>query len=449
MIERVKKLINEAWKHKGLRHYGANSIWLFAEKAVRVVIGLVVGVYVARQLGPAKYGLLNYAIAFVGIFSVIAGLGLDSIVVRELVKYPEKRNQLLGSSFVMKLAGFILMLCGIWIGLYFSSNDHSTNLIVLVIAAGYLFQIFQTIDFYFQSQVLSKYIAISQIIAWTLVSAGRAFCAWQGYPLIYFAGLEAINMCLMSLGYLFFYIIKVSNPFHWRFDTGIALNLLKHSWPLLLGSATSIIYMRIDQVMIKGMLGDTQVGYYAVAARLSEIWYFFPMIISSTLLPAIIRSKKVSESHYMNRLQKYYIFMIWSSIFLCIAMNLISYHLITILYGKEYAPAVIVLIIYMWQLVIMSIGAPFGNWLITENIQKYFVLFSASGAIINVVLNYFLIRKLGISGAAIATVVAPLSSFLIVGSLNKKMRRQLFIVLKAFLLADLLNMLIRKHKDIH
>ena len=437
MIERVKKLINEAWEHKGLRHYGANSIWLFAEKAVRIVIGLVVGVYVARQLGPTKYGLLNYAIAFVGIFSVIAGLGLDSIVVRELVKYPEKRNQLLGSSFVMKLAGFILMLCGIWIGLYFSSNDHSTNLIVLVIAAGYLFQIFQTIDFYFQSQVLSKYIAISQIIAWSLVSVGRAFCAWQGYPLIYFAWLETANMCLMSLGYLFFYIIKVSNPFHWHFDTGIARNLLKHSWPLLLSTATGVIYMRIDQVMIKEMLGNTEVGYYAVAARLSEIWYFFPMIISSTLLPAIIRSKKVSESHYMNRLQKYYTFMIWSSILLCIGMNVISYHLVTILYGEAYAPAVIVLIIYMWQLVIISMGVPFGNWLIAENLQIYTIAFSAVGAIVNVVLNYFLIKKIGISGAAIATVISPISNFLVAGCLHRKMRKQLFMILRAFLLIDL------------
>ncbi len=444
MIEKMKQLINRAVKHDGLKVYGTNTSWLFAEKIFRMILGFTVGIYVARQLGPAQYGLLNYAISFVGIFSIIVALGLDDIVIRELVKYPDKRNKILGSAFIMKLSGFFLMLAVIWLVLYLQNDDHSTNLIILVIAAGYFFQIFQTIEFYFKSQMLSKYVAISQIIAWSLVSAGRAFCAWQGYPLIYFAALEAINMCLMSLGYLFFYMIKVSHPFHWRFTSDMALGLLKNSWPILLSCAAGTIYMRIDMLMIKSMLNDTQVGYYSVAARLSEVWYFFPMIVGSTLLPAVIRSKKISEIHYMKRLQKYYYFMVWTSIFMCIGMNLISYHMVIFLYGKEYAPAIIALIIYMWQLVVMSTMIPFGNWMIAENMQVYSIVFSVFGAIVNVVLNYFLIREMGITGAAIATVVAPLSSFLIVGCINRKMRKQLFMVLKAFLLVDLFKLLIYK-----
>jgi len=448
MIKKIKQLINRAVNHEGLKFYGANTSWLFAEKIFRMAVGFTVGIYVARQLGPTQYGLLNYAIAFVGIFSIIASFGLDSIVVRELVKHPGKRNEILGSTLAMKFAGFILMLTAIRIALHFTSNDHSIDLLIMIIAAGYLFQIFQTIEFYFQAKVLSKYVAISQIIAWGVVSCGRAFCAWKGYPLIYFAGLEALNMCLMSLGYLLFYIVKAGHPFNWRFDSGIAKSLAKHSWPVLLSSAAGTIYMRIDQVMVKSMLGDTANGYYSVAAKLSEIWYFFPMIIGSTLLPAVVRSKKVSETHYMNRLQKYYIFMIWASIFICLGMNLISYHLVTILYGKAYTPAVLALVIYMWQLVVMSAMIPFGNWMIAENLQVYSIVFSVFGAIINVVLNFFLIRKIGISGAAIATVAAPLSSFLITGFLHKEMRKQLFMVLKAFLLIDVFKMLICKPKDI-
>jgi O-antigen/teichoic acid export membrane protein len=448
MFEKIKQLVIRAVNHEGLKFYGANTSWLFSEKIFRMAVGFTVGIYVARQLGPKQYGLLNYAIAFVGIFSIIASFGLDSIVVRELVKYPEKRDKILGSTLAMKFAGFIFMLTVIWITLHFTSNNHSTDLLIIIIAAGYLFQIFQTIEFYFQSKVLSKYVAISQIISWGLVSIGRAFCAWKAYPLVYFAGLEAANMCLMNLGYLFFYTIKINHPFRWRFDSDICRNLLKHSWPVLLSCAAGTIYMRIDQVMIKSMLGDTANGYYSVAAKLSEIWYFFPVIIGSTLLPAVVRSKKVSETHYMNRLQKYYIFMIWASIFICLGMNLISYHLVTILYGKAYTPAVLALVIYMWQLVVMSAMIPFGNWMIAENLQVYSIVFSVFGAIINVVLNFFLIKKIGINGAAIATVAAPLSSFIITGFLHKEMRRQLFMVLKAFLLVDVFRMLIYKPKDI-
>jgi O-antigen/teichoic acid export membrane protein len=344
MIKRAKKLIQTAWAHKGLRHYGANTTWLMAEKIFRMVVGLTVGIYVARQLGPSKYGLLNYAISFVGIFSVLVGLGLDSIVVRDLVKYPEKRDKLLGSTFIMKLIGFLLMLLGIWAALYFSSNDYSTNMIILVIAAGYLFQIFQTIDFYFQAKVFSKYVAISQIIAWTLVSCGRAFCAWQGYPLIYFAWLEAINMFLMSLGYLCFYIIKVSHPFHWHFDFQIARKLLKNSWPLLLGGAAVMLYMRIDQVMIKAMLGDKQVGYYAVAVRLVELWYFVPLIICSSLFPSIVRAKEISKEHYQHRFQMLFTLMFWLAIVIALGATFAGKYIINHLYGSEYINSIPILI---------------------------------------------------------------------------------------------------------
>lgn len=441
MINRAKKLIKKAWMHKGLRHYGANTVWLFAEKAVRMAIGFVVGIYVARQLGPAKYGLLNYAISYVGIFSVIAGMGLDSIVIRELVKYPEKRNKILGSTFIMKLAGFILMLTGIWIALYFSSNDHSTNMIVLVIAAGYLFQIFQTIDFYFQAQVLSKYVAISQIIAWSLVSAGRAFCAWKGYPLIYFAWLEAINMCLMSLGYLFFYIIKVSHPFHWRFDCCIVRELFKNSWPLLLSSAAGVIYMRIDQVMIKSMLGDTQVGYYAVAIRLVELWYFVPMIICSSLFPSIIRAKKISQEHYLHRLQMLFTLMFWLAIAIALGTTLFGKYIISWLYGSEYINSIPVLIIYVWATIFVFYGVAAGKWLVNERLQRYSLYLSLLGCVSNVILNIILIRWFKLYGAAIATLISySLATYF--GYFLLKKVRKLFYMFNCSL--NIFNLLSRK-----
>ena len=433
MIKNLKKLINRAINHKGLKLYGANTSWLFIEKLFRMAIGFTVGIYVARQLGPEKYGLLNYAISFVAIFAILGSLGLDSIVVRELVKYPEKRDKILGSTFILKLTGYILMLTGIGTGLYFSSNDYSTNLIVLVIAAGYLFQIFQTIEFYFQSKVLSKYVAISQIIAWSLASAGRAFFAWKGYPLIYFAGLEAINMCLMASGYLFFYMLKINPPFHWRFNLSIARELLRYSWPLLLSSGAGMIYMRIDQVMIKSMLGSTEVGYYAVAVRLSELWYFVPTIICSSFFPAIIRSKKVSEQHYDGRLQKLYSLLASFSIALSVSVLIISPFLIRLLYGESYDPASSVLNLYIWTALTVSLGSILGQWMLIENLQLLLMYASIAATIFNVILNYIFIKWIGLNGAALSTVITPFFGVLLIFTICRKSRKQFFIMLKAVL----------------
>ncbi|MCF6176076.1 MAG: flippase [Victivallaceae bacterium] len=406
MLKTFNNLFKRAIAHDGLKKYGANISWLFAEKIFRMAVGFTVGIYVARQLGPAKYGILNYAISFAAIFSIMVSLGLDQIVVRELVKRPRRRDTLLGTTFILRLTGFLLMLGGVAAGLFLSHNDRNTNLIVIIITAGYLFQIFQTIDFYFQANVLSKYVATSQVIAWTIVSGFRAWGAYSGAPLIYFAWLEAANMGLMSLGYLIFYSLNAGSLFKWNFKPHIAKFLLKNSWPLLLAGAAGMIHMRVDQVMIKTMLGATDVGYYAVAVKLVELWYFFPIIICSSLFPAIIRSKGVSEAHYLNRLQKLFTLLFWFAFTLALGTTLIGQQLITWLYGSQYATATTILIIYIWNLIFISLGVARGYWLIAENLQKYSLLFVSVAVIVNILLNYILIKQLGVNGAAWATLIS-------------------------------------------
>jgi O-antigen/teichoic acid export membrane protein len=406
MIHRIKQLTAKAIEHKGLRKYGANMSWLFIEKAVRMVIGFTVGIYVARQLGPAKYGILNYAISFAAIFSFLVSLGMDQIMVRELVKFPEKRDELMGTSLLLRLAGYIIMLGGIWGGLALSNNDMNTNLIILVIAAGYLFQIFQTIDFYFQAHVLSKYVAISQMTAWIIVSALRAVFAYLNLPLLFFAYLEAGNIILTSLGYLIFYILKADSVAKWRYKTATAKFLLKNSWPLMLSSVAIMIYMRIDQIMIKAMIGAEAVGQYAVAVRLCEIWYILPGIIVGSLFPAIIRSREVSESHYKHRLQMLFSFMIWSAIAISAFFTFAGEYIIIQLYGHKYSDSALVFRIYTWVTVFVFYGTASGKWIINEQLQRYALYLSIMGCVTNVILNYILISRFMLCGAAAATLIS-------------------------------------------
>ena len=77
------------------KKYFANTGWMFGEKIVRLVLTFFVGIYIVRYLGPEQFGLLGYALGFVGLFSTISTLGLDGIVTRELVKTPDKKDVLL------------------------------------------------------------------------------------------------------------------------------------------------------------------------------------------------------------------------------------------------------------------------------------------------------------------------------------------------------------------
>ena len=137
--------------------YFKNTSWLFAEKILRMVVGLFVGIWVARYLGPEQFGLFSYAQSFVGLFTAFATLGLDGIVVRELVKDKSRRDELIGSAFWLKLIGAFVVLIILAIAIHFTSNDSYTNYLVFIIASATIFQSFNVVDFYFQSKFYNIY----------------------------------------------------------------------------------------------------------------------------------------------------------------------------------------------------------------------------------------------------------------------------------------------------
>jgi len=121
------------------------------ERILRMIVALFVGVYVARYLGPARFGLLSYAGSFVGLFGALATLGLDGIVVRELVKSPERRVELLGTAFCLKIGGAILLWVAILAAVPLTKNDLQTNSLIAIIAFAAIFQAFNVIDFNYQA----------------------------------------------------------------------------------------------------------------------------------------------------------------------------------------------------------------------------------------------------------------------------------------------------------
>jgi len=419
----------------GFKKYFLNTGWLLFNNIFGMVIALFVGVYVARYLGPNNYGLFSYAGSFAGLFSAIAALGLDNIVVRELAKNEKKRDELLGTTFVLKIIGSILMLIIIVIAVRLTNNDSFTNLLIFIIAIGIIFQSFDVIQFYFQSRVLSKYTVYAQIFATILCSVIKLLLIYLNMGLIYFAMVTLLQSIILASGFVAMYIKQKLNLFSWRPKLDLAKKLLSDSWPLILSGMAISIYMKTDQVMIKNMLDAKAVGNYAVAVRLTEVWYFIPMAITNSLFPAIINAKKISEKLYYERLQKLYDLMTWSAIGIALPIMLFSHNIIKLLFGIQYQEAVGVLKIYAWASVFVFLGVASAKYLIAENYTRISFLRNIVGAIINIALNIILIPKFGINGAAVATVfsefVAAFSNMLI-----PKTYKNGILMLNSFLLIN-------------
>jgi O-antigen/teichoic acid export membrane protein len=379
---------------------------MFAEQILRIVAGLLVGIWVARYLGPAQFGIFSYVIAFTALFGSIAKLGLDSIVVRDLVREPNQRDLCLGTAFWLKLIGALAMLAVMAIAVQQTSNDITTNLYIFIIAAGTIFHSFDVVDFYFQSKTRSKSVSICKFTQVVISSLLKIYLIFTGADLLWFVLVSLLDQVTLAVSLYIAYRYQKLGSFYRHFDLTTAKKLLRDTWPLLISGFFIMIYMRIDLIMIKEMLGEKEAGLYSAATRISEMFYFIPMLLTNSLFPSIVNSKKVSEDLYYARLQRLYTLMVWAAMAIALPMTLLSGWLLTILFGEAYRDAGPVLSVHIWAGVFVFLGVASSKWLITEGLQKYSAINALIGAVANVLLNLLLIPKYGICWAAISTVLS-------------------------------------------
>lgn len=392
--------------HQGIRRYFFNTSWMFAEQVLRIIAGLFVGIYVARYLGPEQFGIYSYAVAFVALFGAIARLGLDGIVVRDLVNHPEERDTYLGTAFWLKLIGSLVTIGLLAIAVQLTGNDATTNLYIFIIASGLIFQSFDVVDFYFQSRVLSKYVSISRLVQLALSSILKLYFVFTQADLFWFVVVSLVDQVSLALSLAIAYWRQRVGSFFGRFDLSTAKAMLINSWPLILSGIAISLYMRIDQIMIKEMLGEREVGLYSAAVRLSEAWYFVSVIVTTSLFPAILNAKKLNPKLYDERLQRLYAIMIYSAVGVALPVAFMAESIVVTLYGIHYQDAGLVLAIHIWAGIFVALGVVNGSWFLAENLQKVATLNTLIGAAVNVILNYFLIPIYGIAGVAFATLVS-------------------------------------------
>ena len=427
--------------------YAKNSSWLFVEKILRMVVVFFVGVWLARYLGPEQFGLFSYAQSFVGLFMAVASLGLDGILVRELLKDESRRDQLMGTAFILKFIGAFLVIILLVFAIQFTDNDTYTNTLIFIIALATFLHSFNVIDFYFQSRVLSKYTVYTRSVSLVISSVVKIALILNEATLIAFAWVVVLESLMLVIGYIYFYIKQdsfISNTlsfslFSWKFNLETAKNILKDSWPLMFSFMAIAIYVRIDQVMIKEMLDAEAVGQYAAAVKLSEAWYFIPSVIAASLFPAIINAKKKNKELYFTRLQKLYDLMVWMAIAIALPMTFLSDWIVDLVYGSQYSQAGTVLMIHIWTGIFVFLGIAFGQYLIAENFTKKALYRTLLGAGSNISFNYILIPIYGINGAAVATLLGQFIANYAYDFFDKDLHHQLKMKTMSFFPIHLLK----------
>jgi O-antigen/teichoic acid export membrane protein len=383
-----------------------------------------------NYLGPDRFGLYSYVISFSGLFTVIASLGIESILVRNLVTSPEHRDEILGTSFALKIAGACISLFLIGVSLFFIPQDSETTVLIFLAAVGVLFQAANVVDFYYQSKVMSKYSVIVLSSSFTVSSIIKLVLISMHASLLLFVLVTTLEFVFQAVGYMVVYKALGLHLFEWKIRWHIAKPLLKDSWPLIFSGIVISIYMKIDQVMIKQMMGEAEVGYYAAAVRLCEAWYFFPMVVVSSVFPAIMNARNTAKELYMSRLQKLYDLLGGTSVLIAIVVTIFSTTIIKILYTPEYLPAAPVLTIYIWAGVATFLGVASSQYLIAENYTTLSFYRTFAGMVVNIAMNLMFIPRYGIQGAAFATLVSYSVATFSLG-FSKKTREQFVMMSKS------------------
>jgi O-antigen/teichoic acid export membrane protein len=290
------------------------------------------------------------------------------------------------------------------------------------------------IDMYFQSKVLSKYVVYVNIISLFISSLVKIILILNKAPLIAFAWTVLFDSFVLACGFIYFYIKHAGILKQWKFNVVLAKEMLKDSYPLIIAGVINSIYMKVDQVMIKEICNATEVGYYSAAVRLSEVWFGIGVIICNSLFPAIVNAKKVSEVFYYKRLQNLFLFLVIIAYLLAISVYFLSDFIITTLYGKEFIEASSVLPIHIFSAIFVYLGVSSGRWLINENKVNLDLYRNMLAMIVNVILNYILIEKHGIIGAAYASLIAYVVSFYFFDIFRKDTRKIFILKTKSLVL---------------
>jgi O-antigen/teichoic acid export membrane protein len=404
----LPKFLQRKIKSQDKLHKVINNIgWLFFDKLLRMGMGLVVGAWVARYLGPEQFGLLNFAIAFSALFSAIATLGLDGIVVRDIVRYPSSAKKILGTAFYLKLIGGFIMLFVTVIAISILQSDNSLCIwLVAITAMGSIFQAFDVIDFWFQSQVQSKYVVYAKNAAFLIMTIIKIILILLSAPLIAFAWAGLAEIAIGSIGLIIFYQLKGHRFSALKSRFAHAKRLLRDSWPLVFSGIVIMIYMRIDQIMIGQMVGVKEVGIYAVAVRIAEVWYFIPTAVVASVFPSIVEAKLVSEELFYARLQKLYDIMALMGYIVAIPVTFLSRYIVVFLFGTPYQAAGPMLALLIWAGLFTNLGVARSSFLTTMNWTRVHFFTVFLGCLINVILNYILIPIYGGMGAVIASCIS-------------------------------------------
>lgn len=415
-----------------------NAGWIIGGRIAQMLISLVVGALVARYLGPANYGLLNYGTAYVTLFTAFCNLGLNSVIIKDFVDNPNEQGEAIGSAIVMRMissALSVFMIIGV--SMTVDSSEPLTIFVVALCSLGLIFHVFEMFNYWFQFQYKSKITSIATLVAYIIVSIYKIILLILELDVRWFAFATSIDYIAIAI---FLYVAyKSHGGMKLRFSMRKSRALLKISYHYILSSAMVAIYGQTDKFMLKQMLDETEVGFYACSTAICAMWVFVLQAIIDSIYPSILNLHKIDKDRYEKKNRQLYCIVFYVSVFVSIIFVIFGELAIKILYGVDFLPAAESLKVVTWYTAFAYLGVARNAWIVCEGNQRYLKYMYGCAAIMNVALNFAFIPIMGASGAALASLITQLFTSIGLPLCFKKMRPNAKLMLEAIVFKNIFN----------
>ena len=422
-----------------------NAGWIIACRILQALFALAVTMVSARYLGPANYGLVNYAASIVNFLKPVMQLGFNAILVKELIDRPDREGVTLGTALAMNLASAFVCILG---GLAFVSvanwGQRDTLTVCALYSIGLIFLALEMIQYWFQAHLLSKYASLTILLSYIAVAAYKLWLLVSGKNIYWFSVSNAADYLLISVALLILY--KKLGGQRLSFSWHRGREMLKKSIYYILSGLMVTVFAQTDKIMLKAISGDEVTGYYSAAVAVTTMSNFVFVAVIDSARPTILKSLQKSDREFSENLAALYSVVIFLALAQSVAMTLLAKWLIRILYGSSYAASVGILRLAVWYTTFSYIGAVRDVWILAKNQQHMLWKINLTGALMNVALNALMIPCWGAMGAAAASLITQIFTNLVMGYLIKPLRPNNALILRALNPALLGRKLLRLRK---
>lgn len=413
-----------------IKHVLKNGAWIIICKCVQMILSLLVTMLTARYLGPGNYGILNYAISITSFVSPIALLGINSVMVQEIISHKDEEGKIMGTSLLMSVISSLLCIIGVLLFVSIANRGERDTFIVCgLYSIMLIFQSLEMIQYWYQAKLLSKYTSLTMMFAYFVVSGYKILLLIKGASIYWFALSYALDYFITSSVLIFLYQKKGTQKL--RFSKKIGKRIISKSKYYIISTLMVTLFAQQDKVMLKIMIGNEATGIYSAAVTCATMSGFIFVAIIDSVRPLIYENKLINQKKYETSIINLYSIIIYLSILQGIVCTVFAKQIITIIYGNDYAQSIQVLQIIIWYSAFSYIGGIRDVWLLAENKQRYLLIINSCGALGNLVLNYILITVLGINGAAWASLLTQAFTNIGITFFLKPIRRNNYFVFTA------------------